>query len=229
MIKRVLFSVVILSTVYGCIPLKTPSHVRQTVGGYDGAKTTITDLININGYFVHAEPKNTKNDSSYTYFMFFEDGMVNMRVHDYDAFPNPNKEENISQYIHQVITESDGKQAKSFYNSLGWGRYIITDDTIKSYYHSGWGYPDCYAFEIWFKVLDRNHISDIYFARIMESTLQMTDIQKKENVYENAIPSSFVPLEGIPPTNSWIKGEKWFWSNEENWKDYMESLEKDKK
>jgi hypothetical protein len=211
---------------YGCFPIGTPLYIRQSISGYEDMATNIRDLINIDGYFVHAEPEQT--DSSYTYFMFFEDGMVNMRVHDYNVFPLSNTTENIPQYIHQILSDENGKQAKWFYNSLGWGRYTITNDTIKINYHSGWGYPNCYAFEMWFKVIDRNHIVDIYFASITKTTPQTIDAQKQKYIYDDAIPSRFVPLEKTPYPDSWIKKKKWFWRNEQDWKAYMEKIEQKK-
>jgi hypothetical protein len=227
MIKKYFLYTIFLFAI-SCISLKTPLYIQQRISDYDGVKTNIKDLINIDGYFIHGEPEIDTNDSSYIYFMFFEDGIVNMRVCDYNVFPYSDKPQNISQYINQVISNENGKQSKLFYNSLGWGRYTISDDTIKINYHSGWGYPNCYAFEIWFKVIDRNHIVDIYFDRITDKTSQITDTQKKENLYEDAIPSRFVFLEKIPNSNSWLKKEKWFWRNESDWKNYMEMIEQKK-
>jgi hypothetical protein len=211
-------------TFNSCVPLSiTPTYVRQNVGNFDVTKTNLKDIINIDGYYVHAELED--KDSSFTYFMFFEDGMVNMRVHDYNVFPS-GKDENISQFINQVVSNEQGKQAQMFYNSLGWGKYIIADDTIKVNYHSGWGYPDCYAFEIWFKVIDRTHLTDIYFSRITAKTPLMTEYQKKEDIYENDSPSRFIPLEKMPSSDCWLKKEKWFWHSEDKYNEYMLHIKK---
>lgn len=221
MIKQFLIFCTVCVMISSC---KTPAYVRQGVGNYNEAKTNIRDIINIDGYFVHAEPEDV--DSSYTYFMFFEDGMVNMRVHDYSVFAPSNKDEDIVQYIRQVVSDENAKKSKMFYNSLGWGKYTITNDTIKINYHSGWGYPNCYAFEMWFKVIDRTHIVDIYFSRITADTPNMTEYQKNQEVYKETIPSRFIPLKNLPSSDCWLKKKKWFWKNESDWENYMEKIKK---
>ena len=34
----------------------------------------------------------------------------------------------------------------------------------------------------------------------------------------------FVPVKNIPNLNNWLKKEKWFWCNEKDWQQYMDSI-----
>ena len=86
--------------------------------------------------------------------------------------------------------------------------------------------------EKWFKIIDKNTLELIYFA--METTtvenyksisyLKAVDLSKYKSLY-----ATFIPLDSIPEFNNGLKKDKFFWEDEKDWKEYMNSLKLKKK
>ncbi|MDP4291183.1 MAG: hypothetical protein Q8908_08890 [Bacteroidota bacterium] len=186
---------------------------------YDGKKTGIESKLNINGYFVSAEPfdrymignfKKHEIDTFYNYTMFFEDGIFVDNFQDENLIRKLKGQSNIQQYIKEIIEDKGSKSSSLFYESGRWGRYIINGDTIKGQYiaHYGYLWP---AFEIWYKIIDRNTFIEFNWKSIdkmSKTDLQNEEAYKREKKY---YPSKFIPLPAKPSSDCWLKKEDWFW------------------
>ena len=204
--------------------------MQEFIYKYDGKETGIDFLININGYYIanNYSIDNWIHDTiyGYRYMIFFKDGMFAQDFHSYAL--NFNDVANFFQDIHD-------RNTSEFYacESCNWGRYLIFGDTIKIQYivrpilyssNASWN-----AREVWYKMIDTNTI-----LKIFEKPICIKNIEKM-HYYEARklnpvipLPCTFVPTDRIPSSNCWLKQEKWFWCNEEDWKNYMDSLKKEK-
>jgi hypothetical protein len=63
--------------------------------------------------------------------------------------------------------------------------------------------------EVWYKIIDRNTIAIV--------SKYGSHVGKNYNV----IPLKFHATLEKPSSNGWIKQEKWFWANENEYLDYM--------
>ena len=186
---------------------------REGLKGYTGETTNISSLININGYYVIKENttmyfgfKGERIDTfCYMYYMFFEDGI----------------------YLDNFSLRSINEPSTSgFYKYARWGRYTISGDTIKTKWvavNTPLNGPP-YGSERWWIVIDRITIKEILSKPIKNMT------SEEAHTYKEGSSASFVPLDTLPnPDYCWLKQEKWFWDNKEDWKRYMDSLKMEKR
>lgn len=123
---------------------------------------------------------------------------------------------------------------KTEYKYGNWGHYNVTNDTVKIYYLQG---PSDIilntdvAWEQSFKIINRNTIS--YISNKAIHTVSKQNMKLHNYAYLDSIraseyfPASFVPLEQIPDSDlCWLKKEKWFWCNKEDWEKHMEKIKK---
>lgn len=106
--------------------------------------------------------------------------------------------------------------SKVFYKWYFWGHYKIFNDTVKIYCletpYDIFRNADIYG-ELSFKIIGRNNISYIGSG-------------DSSYVY---YPTTTVKLQKIPDSDlCWLKEEKWFWCNKEDWKAYREKMKKQK-
>jgi len=179
--------------------------IRKNFGSYTGDTMDISSLININGYYVIEKNITSgyppKPHTAYFYYMFFEDGI----------------------YLHNFSIENINKPKE--YSR--WGCYTLSGDTIKT----KWAciYPPLsgppYAFELWYVVIDKNTIKEIFSKPLYKRTQQEMEYYLKNYAYKECQPATFVPIDTLPNSDyCWLKKQKWFWANEENWKLFMEKL-----
>ncbi len=182
---------------------------------YNGTNTNIDSLINIHGYYkkkylldrygFNKFPEH-KIDTLFTNFMFFKDGIFLYEFFDYNN--------NIPSYFKKIIINPKGKEAHRFYKSYYWGSYIISGDTIKTQFinhpslNGGW-----MAFEKWYKVINKDSLREVvtrplYYDKLNQNKSIMDLKVLTNKPYSNA---TFVSVDTLPDSNSWLKNKKWFW------------------
>jgi len=193
---------------------------------FDGKDTGIDALINIDGYYV--VKRFWVNDSSYgfSHLMFFRDGMFAQ-----DRAFHANSKRDVPDFFHDIYRDDRRSLGFHLYERTIWGRYKIFGDTIKVQYverpilHSQ-GSP-WFAMEVWYKAIDRNTILEIFSKPIGLCDRERRHFYNARKRYPiTPLPSTFVPTDRIPCSESWIKRERWFWNNEDNWREYMRFLKK---
>jgi hypothetical protein len=105
------------------------------------------------------------------------------------------------------------KKLEAFHRYSNWGCYVICGDTIKirTVDQPGCGSTDV----IWrlevarFKIIDKNTLERIY------------PLADKDSFWA---PVEFHPLTVRPNSDCSLKKKKWFWCNEEQYKEYKKSL-----
>lgn len=197
-----------------CAYFAVPRDIRQgfTIC-YDGEKTKIKELINIDGFFHTGKLK-----PSYNVIMFYDDGTFLYDLHDSNSSKREGKKHNIPLFLKEVINDSIGDIRTSFYKRSYWGIYKIEGDTIKTqfvnnsmFHNLSWS-----AWEKWYKVIDRKTIIEIYrmpLGRISESDLKIQELYRKRRE-GTILPSKFMAVEKKPEPNCWLKEQDWFWCDE---------------
>ena len=227
-----------MTSIFGCAyyPNIPKSIENSFTYCYAGKNTGLDTLINIDGYYremsfnkrsptVGGFLKDTSIyyiDTSYHYFMFYEDGIFVYNIRDsyYDVNKKELVKKDVSLFMKDFI-ENTENSARQFYSNF-WGGYIICGDTIRmqSMYkgmslNSGW-----HLGEVWYKIIDKNTILCINSFNLPEMS------RPKERTH---YPVVFFPIPEKPKSDrSWILREKWFWCNEEDWRVFSDNLEKNK-
>ena len=221
-----------------CFYYTTPIRIQQAfIYKYDGKETGIDSLININGYYKANGYVNEKNDTIYHggNMMFFKDGMFTQDMFSRNYYSKDiSYLKDVPRFFQAVHQDDSLGISNPFYERPIWGRYLIFGDTIKLQYvirpilYSS--DPSWYAMEMWYKVIDKNMIQEIFTKPIGISNMEKMnyyEARKREHII--LLPCTFVSTEILPSSNGWIKQKKWFWSNEKDWEEYMDSLKQDKK
>jgi len=198
-----------------------PKNIKQGFTYCDnGEKTNLESLINIEGYYVEAKPLlDSKVGTYYINFMFYDDGSFVYGFYDCNSEKREKGKSNIPLYFDEIISDNEGEISKSFYNSFYWGRYLISGDTIKTQYinHPVSISPDWAAWEIWYKVIDRNTIIEIYSKPIhYMSESDCKNYQEYKKKEKPNFPAKFIAVEKKPVPNCWLKQEDWFWCKNRN-------------
>ena len=200
-----IFLILITTIIFSaCVGISTYNNLKTEYSylKFNNKPNKTKGLFNINGCY-----KETDNNNFTSYFMFFEDGS----------------------YTHQVFFDTNN-------NIIGYstgGVYQLYGDTIiVQMIDKGVGLTVSSYAEIWFKIIDKNTLKLIYFA--METTtienfksisyLKPYDLSKYKSLY-----ATFIPLDSIPEFNNGLKRDKFFWEDEKDWKEYMDSLKLEKK
>jgi hypothetical protein len=103
------------------------------------------------------------------------------------------------------------KEEKGMYYG-DWGTYKIKNDTVKMRYLP-FGYGDVYG-EYWYRIIDKTQLS--YIGYVHEGNT----ISRLQSNWSTA---TFTPLDTLPdPNKSWIIDNKWFWCDEEKYKQWKE-------
>jgi hypothetical protein len=213
MVDRIknIFIVLIALSLFSCAYIGVPKHIKRGFTFcYSEEETNIKELINIEGYF----EMNTPNSSSLA-FMFYEDGTFLYGFFDVDEDRRKKGDSNISLYFREIINDNKGQISTVFYKSFQWGYYQIKGDTIKAQYvnHPASPSPTWSAWEVWYKIIDRNTIVEIYHNPIhymSESDWENWEKNKKQRE-KTIVPAKFIPVDEKPAPNCWLKKEDWFW------------------
>ncbi len=110
-----------------------------------------------------------------------------------------------------------------FYKSYKWGVYSILNDTIKTQYlmHAARMTP-WYGGQKWFLIKNDQTLQLIFSGDI--NNMDGKAIERGIGYVNRASLANFIPLKNIPPPSGWLKKEKFFWRNNEDWKQYMKSM-----
>jgi hypothetical protein len=107
------------------------------------------------------------------------------------------------------------REMKVFHWDNNWGCYVICGDTIKvrTVKRAGCGGMDAiwWLDEKWFKIIDKNTLEKIY------------------PTYSGLYLTKFHSLTVRPNSDCSLKKKKWFWCNEELYKEYKRTLKKSRK
>jgi len=186
-----------------------PNRIKHLFYYYNGKKTGIDSLINIEGYYKMGFLNYKERDIYFKNFMFYQDG-----IFVFDFFDHNN---NIPKYFRNIVEKND----KSFYRYFFCGHYIISADTIKTQCIN---HPapsletDRLVYEIWFKVIDKNTLQCIYYKQLYRN---YEKYPKNSMETKNSLHANFIPIELRPNSDCWLKKKKWFWCDKEKWKEYM--------
>lgn len=209
-----------------CAYQKVPITVKQTFSYcimndslYNNNKFDLTGYYE---FFRYIKNENNeiilKDSTSSNRYFFFKDGTFMIIRH-----PKRNLESNFEEMISYV---KQGKKHPGYYNT-DWGAYRLFGDTIKAQYmnHKSFMAENrMYLFEEWFFIQNYNTIQHVGGKYLVAYNGGELVVNKKPGFIDKYSsiqlkPATFVPVKNIPPPNSWLKNEKWFWCNE---KDYME-------
>ncbi|RPH32187.1 MAG: hypothetical protein EHM93_10225 [Bacteroidales bacterium] len=178
---------------------------------FDGKPTGIDSIIGVNGLY---RGKMVLYDGQilYSSLMLYRDGSIAQEL---------GKVPTDSALIQDYFTSLGHKgEEMSKKTPCSWGRYIVSNDTIKVQlivhysYFDGWD-----AYEVHYKILDKRRIIEISSKPIgreySRDYLEMYDDNVKKSKY---FPMTFIPLKQRPDSTCWLKKEKWFWCNKELYK-----------
>ncbi|MGY5353443.1 hypothetical protein [Wenyingzhuangia sp. IMCC45467] len=226
--KKILYCSIIVVLLFSCKTIynETSEYLKQKGFTYrysDRNDSKLYEKLNINGYYTINDTLNSGDIfGSYTNLMFFPDGMFVSGFHNCcDTVKEIGKV--IPSYFKKIINErNSGLRNYSFYEDTHWGYYELKGDTIKVQHinvHMIGGMTKVwYSSRNWFKIIDKNRIKEIYRYPIKKMT--KLDSLNHEKYYKNRVnlvEAYFVPLENIPKSDGWLKYEKWFWENEEDY------------
>ncbi len=191
-----------------------------------------TSKIRIDGYYeikkqdsIYVPTENRyKSDTFYTNYHFFNNGMFM-----YNYFRKKKyKSNNLALYFDDLFKEKDSVNISLLYTSNYWGIYHIKGDTIitQSLDHPSFmnGFM---TYEDKFLIYNTDSIIEFY-SKILGERNKLIIINFNE-LYKNKKQKSarFKPLNTMPnPKKCWVMQEKWFWCNEEDWQQYMDSISK---
>jgi hypothetical protein len=222
MVKHYFFAqIILLIMTSSCSQKVAPKYVKEVFTYcYDGKNTGIESLLDIDGYYVIAEPfdnsgDNSKIDTSYFNIMFYGNGVCVLNF-----FPLDNKGRFIDNkymplFFQTIIKERESKTSSIFYNFFKWGRYIIEGDTIKAQciYRpragettSIWGIN-----EVWYKIINSTTIIEIPSESLTNTTTSDLMYHMFKNKERISLSARFVPLTVKPTPDCWLMKEDWFW------------------
>ena len=202
--KKIFILLLISINLSSCIGIQSYNSLKKKFLylKFDNKPNKTNGLFNINGYY-----KLEKNNKNTVYFMFFEDGS----------------------YVNQVFFDEKNNIIGP---SVDRGIYKLFGDTIKvQIMFKGVGLTGSSFSEKWYKIIDKNTLKIIYGAQdqvtddfFAKYYLEEYDITKYYHPY-----AKFIPLDSIPHFDNFLKKDKFFWEDEKEWKEYMESLKLKKK
>ena len=189
----------------------------------DGNNTNITDVIEIDGYYVEGG-RGAEILAYDARLMFFEDGTYASNFSFKRGLAIENVVENMSGSIRRDTYEYPRGRW-----SLYMGVYRIEGDMIighlymppfnNVFYYLG---PDWSIYEERYKIVNRTTIKRVYFRGLLKTAeTHYRDLGKSPWVDDP--PHIFVPAKNLPSDN-WLKEEPWIWRNESDWKAYMERM-----
>jgi len=208
-----------------------PKYIRNAFSYcYNNEDTGIDSLINIEGYYYISYPDTGFLKGGSFSFILYRNGLYKALLPaKYDSIK---KQYDISLGLQEVVIYRDCEKAKWFYFGI-WGGYVICNDTLKiQYIDKPWPLSSTYGSEEWFKVVDRNTLILINTMPLSTDKSDWRNYEYYKSIRDEQAkyPAVFVPVPVKPsPDDAWILKEKWFWCNEQDWKNYMEKIMEGKK
>jgi|TARA_B110000037_G_scaffold214108_2_gene269517 hypothetical protein len=184
-------------SIIGCIVV--PKRVINNFNDcFDGKETGLDSLINIKGFYYLGKDYNNISTGE---FLFYDNGFVHTRNGEY--------------WLKQDFEDSK-------YGSFG--KYTVSNDTIKTYIVSDPLGMGVNGYKVWFKIINYNSIELIYRGdtkNITEFNIERSKENIKADSYykERGTIYKFSPIKSKPDINkTYIMNKKWFWCNEESYK-----------
>lgn len=180
----------------GC-GIYTPNRIKRSFTYcFDGNKTGIESMLNIDGVYYIKNEKTEKVQLDITTsgyfqpcFVFYDRGFV----HD-NAFLIANKKRN-------YFDERYGAR---------FGSYILCNDTIKLQYVSSPYAMMQGSAEVWFKIVDKEHIRILYWGEPGLGCQKTIDEYSKYGYYKGAIFEFYPYKNKINPEKAWLYQKRWF-------------------
>lgn len=234
----ILVLIIFLFTSCRLMYYKAPDYLKKQgfTFKYEEEQTALKKILNINGYFTVNDTLNSGNIvRPNNNMMFFNDGMF---LTDFDDCCDTLREhigKVIPMFMDSVVIDRKlGHRKYQFYEFPAWGHYKVSGDTIKlQYVHRPmWGGMNrfWYAYEWWFKVIDRNTLEAIYRYPIHKlNQYEKTDWEKRKkegDLFKSYFKVHFRPVPEIPESDGWLKYEGWFWKNKEEYEKWKIQYEK---
>ena len=223
--KKIFSFLLVCSVFVSCFPIKIPSRIKNNVVCNEGHYTGLDTLINTKGiYYYVSSVSSQEKDTFYSCFMFWNDGTV------VSIGRQPNE---IQPFFDNILSKNK-KKHKEFYLNC-WGNYRIIDSTIICQFiyvpyfislEDSW-----YGGESSYKIIDKNKLE---YLPMMSKSLDprvnkneyYNNVRQRYIEENNGITAVFMSIERIPLPNCWLKKKKWFWCNEEDWKEYNRKIKK---
>ncbi len=208
-----ILSFFLLNSCVGLYNYPVPSRFKRAMNCYDSAYTGLDTLINIHGYYSKMEIRDKKGlygyengkrvelgiDTSFYNIMFYNDGIFIANIGFRDSL--------IEEGLTQMKLEGRTFSTRSYYQ----GTYKISGDTIKTQQISS-GYSNVwFAWEVWYRIINKNTIQSFYTKHL---ALLSHDYKKQgyqPKFITDSCPAKFVYVENIPESDSWLKREAWFY------------------
>jgi hypothetical protein len=212
----------------GCLGINTTRPLSKEVrynfyNRFEGNNTGIANKINIAGYYRYwpndelgrPEKINHTNDTVFSDMIFYEDGTFIWNLWPGQGFSN---------YEDQFKSVINKGKDDLFYKSHWWGIYSISNDTIKTQYlmHAA-RFTPWFTGENWYLIKNSRTLQLIFFGDIDKTADK--NASRRNDYVKRASLAKFIPLDHIPPPLGWLKKEKFFWKNSEDWEQYMKSMD----
>jgi hypothetical protein len=186
---------------------------------HDGNNPGLAGKIQTNGYYVMQNV--TRSDDAHDINMiFFPDGTFA-----YNFFIRGIHSNNPRLFFGKDFTTDSLCNLNIPHDGL----YELRGDTIITQminYTSGMA--PWYAIEKWFIIINPVTVKAI-FAQPIGFDVSPELLESRWHDQSRFTPARFVPTDTLPPSDNWLKGEKWLWRNEKDWVEYMENAKKRKK
>ena len=215
MVKYILRLTALSLLLYSC---GVPKVIQENFDCYyDKTNTNIDSLINTNGFYV------IKDSSNYPPFyktiLFQKDGIFFSNLNNSVTNNGGDYINHLKYYTKQLVGERTST-----------GTYSISNDTIKVQFINNPTPPKVWgAYEVYYKIIDKNTLVEIDAKLLHRHTADDSVGFYLSKKYIKKSAAKFVNIENMPEFNCWLKEEKWFWCNEKDWKEYMDSLKHKKR
>lgn len=185
---------------------------------YDGYKIDSNSNrkhLKCNGFYYSV--KQTITDTSYQYYIFYQDGMVyvsnNIIGNDINSFKN------------KLVNTIQTKQRINYYNygsGLTWGLYKTVGNKLIVRICFAPGEMGSYAWEEHFLIKDSVTIENIGSKDLPENKYGA------RNKIGMITPKKFAfySFDSIPNSDCWLKTKRWFWADKEAYKSYKKERSK---
>ena len=187
-----------------------PRHIKNAfIGCYDDTPTGIDTLLDLSGCFWTSSSVPFRNEglaTEYRFLIFYNDGIV-VR---YGA-TSPQFGYKVYAAIQHELNQInvDSQKYKYFWgggNFYKWGLYKMENNTIEIQFIYRPSIQEGYhSSVVRYRVIDKHTIQELLFNDVKETY-------------------NFMPIEKLPSSECWLKSEKWFWCDEELYKQYKQTL-----
>ncbi|MDR2914053.1 MAG: hypothetical protein LBV74_04365 [Tannerella sp.] len=200
-------------TLASCV---VPRRIKKAyIGCYDGISTGINTLLDLSGCFAVNSPVLLRDEYPgivYRVVNFYDDGVVVCTAA--TTIPSEDFHKRMKHKYHQLNSDTLDLDYYKYYREgrgmYRWGLYKLHGDTVIAQFIDRPYPPEKYfSHLVKYKVIDRHTIQEVFPSG---DDVFYADTASK--IYH------FIPIEKIPSSDCWLKDEKWFWCNRDDWKEY---------